>query len=232
MRTLLLVPGDRPDRFAAAAASGADTLVLDLHRSVAEPRKHYARDAVAEYLTGPLDLPVQVRIGPRPAADIAAVLGRPGLAGLRLTSVRSAEQVARVAIDAPRVPLYCMLGSALGVEKAFEIATAHRSIAGVCLDEDDLCDDLGVSTEDGLVYARSRVVLAARAAGLAPPTMGEYRHADDLDGLAASCRTGRAMGFRGRLAVDERQLAVIAAAFTEEDAAVVSGVAPAPVGHA
>ena len=47
LRSLLFVPGDRPERFDKAAASGADAIILDLEDSVAPERKGYARDAVS-----------------------------------------------------------------------------------------------------------------------------------------------------------------------------------------
>ena len=75
MRSLLFVPGDRPDRFAKAAASGADALILDLEDSVTPDRKPAAREAVADYLAQPRTLPLLVRINPATLDDdLKAVL--------------------------------------------------------------------------------------------------------------------------------------------------------------
>jgi hypothetical protein len=75
LRSLLFVPGDRPERFAKAAASGADAVILDLEDSVAPPAKQAARAAVADYLAGPRTVPMLVRINPATAQDdLAAVM--------------------------------------------------------------------------------------------------------------------------------------------------------------
>ncbi|WP_342352250.1 HpcH/HpaI aldolase/citrate lyase family protein [Streptomyces kasugaensis] len=116
--------------------------------------------------------------------------------------------------DAPaRVPhLYALLESALGIEHAFAIATAHPALRGIALGEADLRAELGLREEAGLAWPRSRAVVAARAAGLPPPPQSVYPDARDLDGLARSCADGRALGFLGRAAIHPRQLPVIEAA--------------------
>jgi citrate lyase subunit beta/citryl-CoA lyase len=206
--TWLYVPGDRPDRFAKAVASGADAVILDLEDAVTQPRKEYARAAVAEFLAEPAhDVPVYVRIAS--AADLPAARDA---AGLRLPKVESAEQVRALAAltDAELHPL---VESALGVEHAYAIATAHPAVASIGLGEADLRSDLGVTGEAALAWPRGRLVVAARAAGLPPPAMSVYPEVSDVDGLDASCRLGRRHGFLGRAAIHPRQLPVIAAAF-------------------
>ncbi|WP_422735284.1 HpcH/HpaI aldolase/citrate lyase family protein [Micromonospora sp. WMMD729] len=218
--SLLYVPGDRPDRFAKAVASGADAVILDLEDAVVAGRKAYAREAVAEFLAEAHPVPVQVRVneltGPDLDADLAAVAGRPGLTGLRLPKVESAAVVASLA-DRVDVPLHLLLESALGLESAYPIASAHAAVASIGLGEADLRSDLGVGDDDGLAWARSRVVVAARAAGLTPPAMSVYADVVDVAGLAASCAVGRRLGFLGRAAIHPRQLPVIVDAFRPVD---------------
>ncbi|GGS22512.1 CoA ester lyase [Streptomyces griseoviridis] len=215
--TWLYAPGDRPRVVARALLAGADVVIVDLEDAVAPDRKEYARAATAELLGAPQPVPVHVRInaldGPLAAADLAVLAGLPGLSGLRLPKVTAPEQVARVAATAPGHPLYALLESALGVERAYPIAGAHPAVAGVALGEADLRADLGVSGDAGLDFARSRLVLAARAAGLAPPCQSVHPDLRDLEGLAASCAHGRALGFLGRAALHPRQLPVIERAY-------------------
>ncbi|MDQ7909817.1 CoA ester lyase [Phytohabitans sp. ZYX-F-186] len=208
--TWLYVPGDRPDRFAKAVASGADAVILDLEDAVAAPRKAYARAAVAEFLADPHEVPVYVRI-----ASVLDLPAAQGAAGLRLPKVESAEQVRAVAALAG-AELHPIIESALGVENAYQIATAHPAVAGIGLGEADLRSDLGVTDEAALAWPRGRLVVAARAAGLPPPAMSVYPSVSDVDGLAASCRAGRRLGFLGRAAIHPRQLPVIVAAFRPE----------------
>ncbi|MEU8784900.1 aldolase/citrate lyase family protein [Streptomyces sp. NPDC048637] len=114
----------------------------------------------------------------------------------------------------PATPaLHALLESALGIEHAFAIATAHPALCGIALGEADLCGELGVRDDTGLAWPRSRAVVAARAAGLAPPPQSVHPDVHDLDGLARSCARGRALGFLGRAAIHPRQLPVIEAAY-------------------
>ncbi|WP_105975721.1 HpcH/HpaI aldolase/citrate lyase family protein [Streptomyces geranii] len=217
--TWLYVPGDRPEVVTKALASGADVVVVDLEDAVAPDRKEYARAATAERLTDPQPVPVHVRInaldGPLATPDLHSLEGLPGLAGLRLPKVTTPQDVVRVATRPPAegLPLYALLETALGIEQAFAIATAHPALHGIALGEADLRADLGVRGDAGLDWSRSRVVVAARAAGLAPPPQSVHPDTRDLDTLAASCAHGRALGFLGRAAIHPRQLPVIERAY-------------------
>lgn len=209
--TWLYVPGDRPDRFAKAIASGTDVVILDLEDAVAPDRKCYARDAVAEFLSDRPAVPCQVRVND--LADLPAVVGLPGLDSLRLPKVDDPAQLVEYARRAPGVPLHPLIETALGVERAYDIAGAHPAVASVELGEADLSSDLGITDESGLSWARGRMVIAARAAGLPAPAMSVWAHLSDDEGLAASCALGRSMGMVGRAAIHPRQVPVIGAAF-------------------
>ncbi|CAM5471303.1 HpcH/HpaI aldolase/citrate lyase family protein [Streptomyces griseomycini] len=220
--TWLYAPGDRPAVVAKALVSGADVVVVDLEDAVAPGRKAYARAATAELLRDPQPVPVHVRVnalcGPWAEADLAAVAPAPGLSGLRLPKVSSASEVVRVARRALSahggvLPLYALLESALAVERAHAVAAAHPALRGIAIGETDLRADLGVRDDAGLDWSRSRVVVAARAAGLAPPAQSVHPDIRDLEGLAASCAHGRALGFLGRAAIHPRQLPVIERAY-------------------
>ncbi|RMI27802.1 HpcH/HpaI aldolase/citrate lyase family protein [Streptomyces triticirhizae] len=230
--TWLYAPGDRPDVVAKALRSGADVVIVDLEDAVAPERKGYALDATAELLTERPPVPVQVRVnaltGPLARNEVERLAGLPGLAGLRLPKTRSPQEVATVAAWAGGgpggavPPLWPLLESALGLERAFVIAEGHPAVAGIALGEADLRAGLGVADETGLAWARSRAVVAARAAGLAPPAQSVYPDVRDLPGLAASCAVGRALGLVGRAAIHPRQLPVIEAAFAPTEAEVAA----------
>jgi citrate lyase subunit beta / citryl-CoA lyase len=219
MLTALFVPGDRPDRFGKAVDSGADAVIIDLEDAVAPGHKDAARAAAVEFFSRypSTPVPVHVRVNAldtaESVADLAALAGVPGLAGVRLPKVQSPEEVREVATRLPGVAVHCLIETALGLERAYAIATAGPAVAGIGLGEADLRSDLAVTDDSGLAYARGRIVVAARAAGLPPPAMSVYADVHDLDGLAASCRAGRALGFLGRSAIHPRQLPIIVAAF-------------------
>ncbi|RJL23078.1 CoA ester lyase [Bailinhaonella thermotolerans] len=138
--------------------------------------------------------------------------GRPWFE-VRLPKVESAAQVQEVADRLPGVRLHPLLESAIGIERAYEIASASPAVASIALGEADLSAELGVSDDAGLLYARSRIVVAARAAGLPAPAQSVYPRVRDLDGLRDSCLEGRRLGFLGRTAIHPAQLPVIAEAY-------------------
>jgi citrate lyase subunit beta/citryl-CoA lyase len=239
--TWLYVPGDRPAVVAKALRSGADVVLVDLEDAVPPERKSYALAATAELLSEPHPgpVPVHVRVnalaGPLADGELRTLAPLPGLAGLRLPKAGGREEVLRVATAAREAgaapppghpatggvpPLYPLLESALGIERAYEIATAHPAVRGIALGEADLRAELGVADDAGLAWPRSRAVVAARAAGLAPPAQSVYPDVADLDGLARSCAAGRALGFLGRTAIHPRQLPVIERAFLPAPAEV------------
>ncbi|MEU3182773.1 CoA ester lyase [Streptomyces sp. NPDC006923] len=209
--TWLYVPGDRPEVMAKALTYGADVVIVDLEDAVAPDRKEYARAATTEFLAEARTVPVHVRITDE--HDVPSLVGLAGLTGLRLPKVTHASDVHRVAARAPDTALYPLLESALALEHAYSIATAHPAVRGIALGEADLRADLGVRDDSGLDWSRSRAVVAARAAGLAPPVQSVFPDIRDLDGLAASCVHGRSLGLLGRAAIHPRQLPVIERAY-------------------
>ena len=214
--TSLYVPGDRPDRFDKAVASGTQLVILDLEDAVAPERKAQARGHVSEWLRrrgrddGPL---VEVRINPGSAEDLAWLVRTPGSFGVRIPKVADVDDVDRVVSALAReVRITALIESAAGIENAPQIAR-HPSVTSLTVGEADLASDLGTSHRGALDWAHLRVLFAARAAGKPPPAAPVYTRIDDLAGLAEDTATWRAMGFLGRAAVHPTQVAVIAAAF-------------------
>lgn len=220
--TALYVPGDRPDRIAKALGAGADVVVVDLEDAVAASAKDAARRHLSGLGPAPAGASVQVRVNgagtPWHPLDLAAVAALPAEVGVRMPKVESAADVHRARAAVPDRPLHALIESALGVEHAFEIARA--GVATVCLGEADLRSDLGLphDGDEGLTWARSRIVNAAAAAQLPPPMMSVHADVRDLEALAESCRRGRRLGLLGRAAIHPRQLPVIRAAFAVSEA--------------
>ncbi|MGW4640367.1 HpcH/HpaI aldolase/citrate lyase family protein [Sphaerisporangium sp. NPDC004334] len=233
MPTWLYAPADRPALVAKALAGPAGVVIVDLEDAVAPGDKDRARAEVVALLATPSPR-VQIRINdvrtPCGQADLRAIGPLcAGTAGIRVPKTESAAGLREIALAAPGVALHPLVESALGLELAYEIATACPAVASIGLGEADLRADLGVADETGLAWARSRIVVAARAAGLPAPAQSVYTAFRDLEGLAASCRAGRAMGFRGRAAIHPAQLPVIEAAYrpTEEEIAAADQVVAA-----
>ncbi|GAA2235028.1 CoA ester lyase [Streptomyces amakusaensis] len=209
--TYLYAPGDRPDVVRKAIGSRADVVIVDLEDAVAPERKKYALAATAELLMSRQTLPVHVRINS--PQDVETLTGLPGLCALRVPKVAHPTDIHRIAELAPGVPLHPLLESALAIEHAYAIATAHPAVRGISIGEADLRADLGVRDGSSLDWPRVRIVVAARAAGLAPPVQSVFPDIRDMDALYASCAHARALGFLGRAAIHPRQLPVIERAF-------------------
>lgn len=227
--TFLYVPGDRPDRVAKAFASRADVVVIDLEDSVTASHKQMAREALSAALGAADDAGMlapgraQVRInavGSRwHVADVDALRSMRRDVVVRMPKMESPGQLDTLEEAMAGRRIMPLIESALGVERAFDIAS-HPAVVAIGLGEADLSSDLGVSGDDGLRWARGRIINAARAAHLPAPAMSVYANVRDLTGLRASCDAGRALGFVGRSAIHPAQLPVIRAAFTPSAAQV------------
>jgi citrate lyase subunit beta/citryl-CoA lyase len=217
----LYVPADRPDRVEKAFASAAHAVIVDLEDGVALGQKDEARANLHALLGDVRDKPAYVRVnGLRSGLaerDLEAIDALAGVAGVSVPKVERTEDVAAVSRMLSRqLPIHCLIESAAGVEAAFAIASAGA--AGISLGEADLRSETG-ALEDGLDWARGRIINAAVAAGLPRPPQSVYPHVRDAEGLARSCRRGRELGHLGRAAIHPDQLSVIEQAYlpTEEE---------------
>lgn len=217
MLTALYVPANRPDRFAKAVAAGPDVVVFDLEDAVPVDDKAGARGWAVAWIAANAHGPVEVRVNapgtPWIEDDLAALAAVPSVR-IRLPKVESAADVRAVLEQVPSARITALIESPIGLEKAFEIATADPRVVAVALGEADLSSALGVDGPAGLAWARGRLVSASRAAGLGAPMMSVFPRVNDEEGLRASCLEGRALGFVGRTAIHPRQLATIVECFT------------------
>jgi len=211
IRAPLFVPAHRPDRFAKAAASGADGLILDLEDAVPAAEKDAARAALAVDFT---TLPVLVRVNARGTswhdADLRAVKAlRP--AGVILPKTASAQDVAMLR-QATGLPVLALIESAEGLAAARSIAAggAARLVFGSI----DFCADLGVAHDrDVLLPVRSELVLASRLAGIAAPVDGVTVALDDPEACEDDARHARRLGMTGKLCIHPRQIDAVQRAF-------------------
>jgi (S)-citramalyl-CoA lyase len=226
---LLFVPGNRPERFAKAMASGAAAIVIDLEDAVAPEDKPQARREAAAWLAergsggapwqGPMAM---LRLNPpetRAGLDDLAMLADGGFAAdaLFLAKVESPRDIefAR-AHDALGRPLAVAVETARGLHAATDIAAAMRPCDALVFGGADLAADLGSDMAwEPLLWARSLLVCAAAEAGLAALDV-PYLELSDVDGLTAETRRSRALGFTGKIAIHPAQVAPIRAALTPD----------------
>jgi citrate lyase subunit beta/citryl-CoA lyase len=234
LRSLLFAPGNEPRKVAKVATFGADAIVLDLEDAVAESRKDEARELVASAIPTIRDTIVMARVNGvttgRCAEDLAAVV-RPSLDAVLLPKVEDVAALhdvdawltnleARQGLEPGAVRLLPQIETALGVARVEEIAlNAPARVYTLIFGSVDFTLDLGVDlTADAteILYARSRVVVAARAARMPPPIDGPYLlDLRDEAGLVRDSRQARQLGFGGRVAIYPPQVAAINRVFAK-----------------
>jgi citrate lyase subunit beta/citryl-CoA lyase len=209
----LFVPGDRPERFAKAAASGADAIIIDLEDAVAPERKAAARTALLpEHLPQGISRFVRVNALGTPwhAADVAALAGL-DLTGVMLPKAETAAAMLALAAALPGKAVIALVETAAGLAAAREIAGQASRLAFGSI---DFCADLGMAHErEMLLTARAEIVLASRLAGLPAPLDGVCTAIDAAAEVEADARYARAFGFGGKLCIHPKQIAPTRAGF-------------------
>jgi len=227
-RSRLYLPGSEPKYFINAALHGPDAMILDLEDSVHRGEKDAARILVRNTLRavdfGACERMVRINQLPLGLEDLAEIIPEaPDL--ILIPKVEQAEQVTEVdrMIGELRtrhgiertIWLMPILESALGIENAFEIAASTPSVVALTIGLEDYTADLGVvkSTEGGeSLYARTRLVNAAKAAGI-QAIDSVFGDVGDMDGLRRWGENSRALGFEGMGCIHPGQIRVIHEAF-------------------
>lgn len=233
LRSVLFVPGTRPDLVPKARACGADGVCVDLEDAVGPDRKDEARERTVELLgergagapPGSSSPAFLVRInapGSRAGAgdlDALAGLDRPPDAIL-IPKVVDPAEVAGVAealgAGAGRFRLVPLVETARGLAAVEEIAVAAPTVTGLLLGGHDLALELGARPRwEPLLYARSRVVHSAALAGIDALDM-PLLDVSDPDRLRTEARAARSLGFTGKAAIHPDQVGPIQDVFTPD----------------
>ncbi|MEL6415113.1 MAG: CoA ester lyase [Pseudomonadota bacterium] len=229
-KSLLFVPGARPDRFDKAAGSGADTIIIDLEDAVLPEAKSEARAAALGWLAHRGDVTAGIRINsPRTAdgcADIAALAASGSSPDFVM--VPKAETGVDMEIVGEALghgaPLIAVIESGRGLRRAFDIA--KQSPAGVLFGGADYSASLGadLSNWDAMIVARGTISGACGAAGV-PAYDVPYLDVKDDTGLDAATRKAKAMGFAGRACIHPNQVATVNAVFSPTPAEILDAKA-------
>jgi len=231
LRSLLFVPGDRPDRMEKALASGADALILDLEDAVTPAARPQARLEVAAFLARADRAAAKlfVRVNPLDSSDIGADMeaiagGRPdGIVFPKAEGAASVEAMSRRMtmreFVCPILPIATETPAAIFQLGSYG-AVAER-LCGLTWGAEDLPAAIGAATsreEDGRYtppyeLARSLTLFGAHAAGI-PAIETVFPAFRDLDGLRAYADRAARDGFTGMMAIHPAQVPVINAAFT------------------
>ncbi len=230
-RSMLYIPGNNPAMIQHAAIYGADSVLLDLEDAVSISEKDAARELIANALEELdfYDCEITVRINPLDTPfgyeDLKFVVkGKPD--AIRLPKTNYAEDVKKLdsiltemerehGIELGSIKIHPMIETAIGVENAFAIAKSSKRVDAITIGGQDLTADMGVAkTKEGeeLLYARTRIVMAAKAAGIsAMDTV--YADVDDDKGLYEETVFIKTLGFDGKAAINPRQIDIIHEAY-------------------
>jgi citrate lyase subunit beta/citryl-CoA lyase len=214
-RSYLFVPGNRPERFGKALASGADRVIIDLEDAVPPDQKAAAREAVRAWLSTPRD--VVLRINGADTLwfhDDLALCRLPGVAAVMLAKTERVEHVAALGACPPVIAL---IESALAFENLRAIAGAPH-VQRLAFGAIDFQLDMGMrATFDELVYFRSQLALASRLAGLQAPIDSPSTALDNADEVASEAIGASRLGFGAKLCIHPKQVDAVNRSFTPTD---------------
>ena len=231
-RTFLFAPGNHARRVEKAFTLGADVVILDLEDAVAVSEKAAARKPVAEALAGPRKCRGFARVNamatPFCFRDLDAVVVK-GVDGVVLPKVESAADLHSIdwvianlererGLPVGAIELMPIVETAVGILRVDRILQARSlkpysgrwRVNRVAFGAGDYSHDLGLTPthdEPELLQARSRLVLASRAAGLESPVDSPWFHFKDREGFKRAIERSRRMGFQGRLCIHPDQVA-------------------------
>jgi len=246
-RSVLFVPGNRPDMFEKAAGAPAGVIFPDMEDAVPWGEKRAARRDIAANLEklGSAGVPIVPRLNSLDTGlfeeDLEAVIG-PLIVGVSVGKVRSAGDVRR--IDAiitaserrndlrpGRISIYPWIETARAIARACEVCGASPRIAAVCFGAEDFSADVGIAKDlggwasstssddpNGPSVAHARgEIIAASVSAGVGALDTPYVAFRDPEGLARETAVARSMGFNGKCAIHPAQLEIINAGFTPSE---------------
>ena len=231
-RSMLFLPGNNPNMLINGATLGADAIIFDLEDAVSPAEKDAARILVRNTMRymdlGGCETIVRINSVDTPywQADLDAVAPqKPDLIllpksacaqDIQLVDAYLTEKEAQAGMEYGTIGLMPLIETAMGVENAFAIATAAKRVKALFLGAEDLTADLQCKrTKEGreIEYARTRLVVAARAAGVDVYDT-PFTDVNDDEGIWTDAQLAKALGFTGKASISPRHVEVINAVFS------------------
>jgi len=228
----LYLPGNAPGLMINAGLHSADGIILDLEDSVAPEKKDEARILVRNALRQinfcGAERMVRINQGKRGLEDLHFVIPQ-NVNLVLLPKCESADSIKEVEETIAgikkkfnlenQVFLMPIIESALGIENSYEIARGSENVVAMAIGLEDYTADLGVSrTLEGTesFYARTRIIVAAKAAGI-QPIDSVFSDVADMEALKQNVRVSKSLGFEGMGCIHPRQIPVIKQGFAPDD---------------
>ncbi|MFE3060845.1 HpcH/HpaI aldolase/citrate lyase family protein [Nocardia sp. NPDC059239] len=219
-RSWLFVPGDRPERFSKAGASGADVVVCDLEDAVAPGMKDRARNDVQQWLMQGGRACVRINGASTAwfADDLASLSETPGLLAIMVPKADDPDVMAHIRDIMPgNVALIALVETALGVRRALNIA-ATPGVLRLAFGSLDYALDIDAEPDPStLQLPRSELVAASRIAGLPGPVDGVTTALREQGRVAEDARFARRLGMTGKLCIHPQQVHEVNAALSPSD---------------
>jgi len=232
----LYLPGNSPSMMLNAGVHNPNAIILDLEDAVAPNKKHEARFMVRNALRSTnfygAERMVRINQGQLGLEDLHFVVAH-NVNLLLLPKCESAEEIQNIDKEIAKIrkekgfdyPIWYMpiIESALGIERAFEIATASPNVCSLAIGLEDFTADLGVRRTNGAtesLYARTRMVNACKAAGI-QPIDSVFSDVSDMEALAVNVQTSKSLGFEGMGCIHPRQIPVIIQNFAPEQKEII-----------
>lgn len=231
-RSMLFLPGNNPNMIINAGCLGSDAVIFDLEDAVAPAEKDAARILVRNTLryTDLSGCDVIVRINSVDTdywrSDLELILPeRPDVILLPKASTPAdvltadtymSEVEKKLGLERGAVALMPLIETALGVENAYAIASASKRVCALFLGAEDLTADLRCKrTKEGreIEYARQRLVVAARAAGVEVYDT-PFTDVNDDEGIVVDATLAKSFGFTGKAAISPRHVETINQVFS------------------
>jgi citrate lyase subunit beta / citryl-CoA lyase len=217
-RSYLFVPGNRPERFDKALASGADAVIIDLEDAVPPDQKSATRANVAAWLSAARPIVLRINAAETPwFRDDVALCCSAGVAAVMLAKTERAEDLAALGARTPLIPL---IESAAGFDAVRAIAAAPN-VQRLAFGAIDLQLDLNMRAGfDELMVFRSQLVLVSKLAGLQAPIDSPSTAIDDAHEVEREAQAARRLGFGAKLCIHPRQLAAVNRSFSPSAAEI------------
>ena len=236
-RSMLFLPGNSPNMLLNANILGSDSVILDLEDAVAPTEKDSARILVRNAIQSrgytkevivrmnPIDSPywekdLDTIVPVEP--DMIMPTKVSGAKDIQIIAEYITKLETELGLEVGKIKLIPLIETALGVERAFEIASADPRVTCIFLGGEDFTADMRcVRTKPGneIFYARSRMVVAARAAGVDVMDT-PWTDVEDIEGLIEDTKLAKSLGFSGKASISPRHVAAINEVFSPTEAEI------------
>ena len=229
LRSLIFVPGNNSRFLEKAKQLSADIVCFDLEDSVPDSEKKNARQLIKDALTSRSQYSAQVYVrtnsplsGKIPN-DLNEIVQK-GIDGIVIPKVDNAKQIKKiektlVTLEKRRklskIELMPSIESAEGVKNTYEIAISSKRVSALIFGVFDLLNDMGIEYSkqpEGAKYARAKIPLEARAAGIYALD-AIWQDLKDEKGLIEDCKIGKSLGYVGKTIIHPDQISITHKAF-------------------